>query len=169
LEWYNLFEANVAFLHAPTLQHFDEKKPGVPMLEGLFKKTKIPLLEVGLRSLSVRQKAIAQNMANVATPGYRRLTVPFEEQLKLASQNHVMAPSAMTHPRHIPIRPDNLEKFFPIIERSNDPEPFSGVNNVDIDEEMGALVKNQISFEVCAQVISGSFRSLKRVMSENRG
>jgi len=137
------------------------------MIEGLFKKTHIPLLEASLHSLSIRQKAIAQNIANVATPAYRRLLVPFEEQLKLALQNREMAPSATMHPRHIPIGTGGLDEFSPPTERSNNPEPFSGFNNVDVEAEMGDLVKNQLSFEVCAQTISGSFEALRRVMTAN--
>jgi len=41
----------------------------------------IDFLEAGIRTESLRQKAIASNIANLETPGYRRLGVKFEELL----------------------------------------------------------------------------------------
>jgi len=39
------------------------------------------LLEAGIKAEGLRQKAIAGNMANLETPGYRRIDVKFEELL----------------------------------------------------------------------------------------
>jgi flagellar basal-body rod protein FlgB len=38
-------------------------------------------LEAGVRAEGARQKAIASNIANINTPGYRRLNIRFEEVL----------------------------------------------------------------------------------------
>jgi flagellar basal-body rod protein FlgB len=45
------------------------------------------LLSTALNAYSLRQKAIASNVANVDTPGYKRLEVPFEEQLQKAQNS----------------------------------------------------------------------------------
>lgn len=42
------------------------------------------LLKTALDAYSMRQKAIASNVANIDTPGYKRIEVPFEEQLQQA-------------------------------------------------------------------------------------
>ncbi len=39
----------------------------------------IGLLESGIKAEEMRQKTIASNIANMETPGYRRLEVRFEE------------------------------------------------------------------------------------------
>lgn len=49
----------------------------------LFDTTQIAL-EVAMRGTSLRQTAIAENIANVNTPGYRRRDVSFEDNLGAA-------------------------------------------------------------------------------------
>lgn len=44
------------------------------------------LLKKSLDAYALRQKAIASNVANIDTPGYKRIEVPFEEQLRKAQQ-----------------------------------------------------------------------------------
>jgi flagellar basal-body rod protein FlgB len=39
------------------------------------------LLNLALEAAAMRQQAIAHNIANANTPGYRRITVSFEDQL----------------------------------------------------------------------------------------
>lgn len=46
------------------------------------------LLKKSLDAYALRQKAIASNVANIDTPGYKRLEVSFEEQLRKAQQMH---------------------------------------------------------------------------------
>jgi flagellar basal-body rod protein FlgB len=41
----------------------------------------VAFLEAGIRAENLRQKAIANNVANLHTPGYRRIAVKFEELL----------------------------------------------------------------------------------------
>jgi flagellar basal-body rod protein FlgB len=50
----------------------------------LFDNTQLGLA-AAIRGSAARQQAIAQNIANVNTPGYRRLTVGFEHQLAAVS------------------------------------------------------------------------------------
>ena len=45
------------------------------------------LLQSGLKAETLRQKAIAGNVANMETPGYRRADVRFEELLAKALQS----------------------------------------------------------------------------------
>jgi flagellar basal-body rod protein FlgB len=47
----------------------------------------IGLLQAGIKAEEVRQKTIASNIANVETPGYRRLDVRFEELLAKAMRS----------------------------------------------------------------------------------
>ena len=47
----------------------------------------IGLLEAGIRAEGLRQRAIANNVANIGTPGYRSLDVKFEKLLAKALQS----------------------------------------------------------------------------------
>ena len=136
------------------------------MIKLLFEKTKIPLLQKALGAYSLRQKAIAANIANVNTVGYKRVDVAFEEQLAEAVEKRSSA-IAVTNERHIPIGASSLADVEPtVIEDAKENMPgydslASGVNDVDIDMEMAELAKNQLRFKFAARLLAGSFRSLQ--------
>ena len=44
----------------------------------------IEYLQAGLRAASMRQAVIANNVANLDTPGYRRRVIEFEKRLAVA-------------------------------------------------------------------------------------
>lgn len=50
------------------------------------------LLSKAMDAYSLRQKAIASNVANIDTEGYKRLTVNFEEQLQKAQGTSMSSP-----------------------------------------------------------------------------
>ncbi len=88
---------------------------------------------------SVRHRVIAQNVANVNTPGYHQLDVDFEDAFAraLAHQD----PAALTR-----VRPT-------VVENATGPERADG-NNVDIDFEMARLNKNTLLYRTFAQIIA---------------
>jgi len=47
----------------------------------------VELLESGIKAETLRQKAISNNVANLQTPGYRRLGVKFEQTLAKAIES----------------------------------------------------------------------------------
>ena len=51
------------------------------------------VIDAALKGLSLRQRAIASNLANVETPGYKALRVRFEDRLKEAIRNPGLAAS----------------------------------------------------------------------------
>lgn len=118
------------------------------------------MLKKSMDAGSLRQKAIASNVANIGTPGYRRREVVFEEKLQESLSDHTLR-GKMTHPRHIPIGREKFEQITPELITDDSGELSSGVNNVDIDEEMATLAKNQIQFSATATLIARRFRGLK--------
>jgi len=131
----------------------------------LFNKTKIPLLEKALDAYSMRQKAIASNIANIATVGYKRVDVKFEDELR-KSLSGEMIKGVRTNEKHISIGAKNLNEIEPEIVRENssyNPDPLaSGVNDVDIDYEMVELAKNQIRYKLVARLMAESFRGIQK-------
>ncbi len=100
---------------------------------------RIELLSRLLDVAAMRQDVIAQNVANVNTPGFQTLDVSFEQAL----QERLMTdPSAAA----LEIQPE-------IVAGTGGIERADG-NNVDIDLEMGRLQKNGMLFRIYAQIIA---------------
>jgi flagellar basal-body rod protein FlgB len=92
--------------------------------------------------VSTRQKLVAQNIANVDTPGYQTQDVDFHAELRRAGTPEAMAP-------------DNL------------PTKNDG-NNVSLDRESRMLAENSIRFDIAAQLLKGQFQSLKEAIHEGK-
>jgi flagellar basal-body rod protein FlgB len=134
------------------------------MAISIFNKTDIPFLGKALDAYALRQKVIASNVANISTPGYRSQTVSFEEELADALQDTRIAGS-QTNERHIPIGTTSpAEKTPQVIQRevAESDTLASGVNNVDIDNEMAELAKDQIRFRFAARMIADAFRGIQK-------
>ena len=133
----------------------------------LFDVTKIPVLHRALDAYALRQKVIANNLANIATSGYRSKTVEFEEHLSSALRSD-MPGAGTTNERHIPLMNDpGGDSALRIVDaRSSNPlggeDLASGVNDVDLDTEMAELAKNQLRFKFASRLIGESFRGLQK-------
>ncbi|MGB9591476.1 MAG: flagellar basal body rod protein FlgB [Candidatus Kryptoniota bacterium] len=117
-----------------------------------FDRSRIPLLEKALDAYSLRNKIIANNIANIETPNYRRADVTFEKELNQAldqSDNDVSLSNS-------------VKRVEPQIEIDRSAVLTSGANNVDIDEEMAELAKNQLRFQMAARLMSQTFQLIDR-------
>ena len=124
----------------------------------VFNKTKAPVLTAVLDVTQLRQRVIANNIANVSTKGYRRKTLRFQEYLN----SFVRKPPVdgqRTDSRHmtIPNATDAPEVFEPQTGLND-----TGVNNVDVDREMADLAENHLFFNVGARLLAGTFNGLKK-------
>lgn len=136
------------------------------MIDKILSRTKI--VEKALDGTWLRNEAIAQNLANIDTPGYKRKTVNFEEHLNKALDERSFKGN-MTHPRHIPIGRSQVEKTtLKISEDHSSSSVRLDGNNVDIENEMAAMAKNTIQYNTLIQSLSGRFKALKTVINEGR-
>ena len=94
------------------------------------------MLDVG----NLRHQVIAQNVANVNTPGYHRLEVSFEDAFVRQMQR-----AGPQQPAALAIAPQIVE--------GGGPERVDG-NNVDIDAEMGRLTKNSLLMNAFTQILA---------------
>jgi len=117
----------------------------------LSKMAIVPLLKKSLGAYSVRNSAIAENIANVATKGYRPYKVDFENQLKRAMQRSAPV-GVKSDPRHMTIGGDVLD-IQPKISTQNE--------IVNIEQEMAELAKNQIRFEFATRKLSGAYETIR--------
>jgi flagellar basal-body rod protein FlgB len=93
---------------------------------------------------SLRQEVIAQNVANLNTPGYSTLGVSFEDALKEAvgSGTPLSAVRAEIEPTK-----GGLER--------------GDGNNVDVDLEIARLQKNALYFQVYAQMLANDLAQFR--------
>jgi len=126
------------------------------------------ILEKSLNASWARNDAIAQNLANVDTPKYKRKDVAFEEYLS-KSMNRTNLEGNVTDVRHIPINTRDINKVEPtLVEDNSDSSMRIDGNNVDIDSEMAYLAKNQIKYNALVQMINSNFNKIKSVIKEGR-
>lgn len=125
----------------------------------LFNKTNLPLLSQTMDAAMLRSRTIGNNIANVNTPGYRRVEVAFEEQLRTAL-DRTRLQGSRTDEEHMAMGRKifsevNAEAYHPY-----DPTQPSGVNNVDIDIEMSKLAETQITYNYAVRFGQGFFKKI---------
>ena len=124
----------------------------------VFNKTKVPVLTAVLDVTQLRQRVIADNIANVETQGYRQKSVRFQEYLE-AFVGRSGVTGRETEGRHMTIpglmgAPEVYEPESSV----ND----SGLNNVDVDREMTDLAENHLFFNAGQRLISRQFDGLRK-------
>ena len=87
----------------------------------------------------LRHRVIAQNVANVNTPGYHRLQVNFEDAFQKALKN----PGDKA-----------LQVDAKVVEGEGSQQLRVDGNNVDMDLEMAELAKNTSLYQTFAQILS---------------
>lgn len=122
------------------------------------------LLEHTLSASSLRQAVIANNIANVDTPRFKRSEVRFEELLQ-QSMNGL--PSKVvgrrTDPRHLYIGRSSKE-VNPQITVDQNSVMNNNLNNVDIDLEMSVMAKNQLRYNTLIQQVSHEIKLTKTAL-----
>jgi flagellar basal-body rod protein FlgB len=130
----------------------------------LFDGTKIPVLNRALDAYALRQKVIATNLANITTPGYKAQSVKFEDELSGAIGAGGIN-GVTTDPRHMAIGAQSGDAAVASVQTASaggkgDPRA-SGMNNVDLDQEMAELAKTQLRFRFSARMIGDTFRNIQ--------
>jgi flagellar basal-body rod protein FlgB len=123
------------------------------------------LLGKMLDKAALTQRVISSNIANVGTPGYERLGVSFDESLRKAMRA-VKTKLVRTDPRHLPAS-DLAAKVKPEVVKVSDGY-FNGINNVNIDQEMTDLAKNQLDFDMAARLLNNRFTGLRTAIRGRR-
>lgn len=125
----------------------------------LFDKTNVPVLERTLDAAMLRSRVISNNLANVTTPGYRRVEVSFEDELRNAL-DRTRLQGARTDEKHLPIGRKDLGSVNASAYHPYDPTLPSGVNNVDVDMEMSKLAETQIMFNYGVKFEQNTYKRL---------
>lgn len=127
------------------------------------------LLEKALDVESLRRKVIANNIANVDVPHFKRSEVNFESQLRRVIEENkdpdYGLPAKMTDKKHIPFfTPKNIKNVQPRINLDYSTTFRNDGNNVDIEKEIVDSAKNQMRYNAFITMINFNYRNLKNVM-----
>ncbi|MEK4522599.1 flagellar basal body rod protein FlgB [Psychrobacillus sp. FSL W7-1457] len=125
---------------------------------GIFNGT-IESLERGLNFASMKQKTIAQNIANVDTPNYKAKSVNFNDFLENAKKTSISA--YRTEERHLDFKAS--QSSHGAFDYSNLRYSSNG-NGVDMDKEQANLATNQLYYNALVDRVSGKLNSLQTVI-----
>ena len=124
----------------------------------IFEAMKIPQWNRVGDVTATRHRALSQNIANASTPGYKRKYVDFDAEVKKILGKSEGLKMSNTNEGHLPGK--NGSKAIKVI-TDKDNSKFNGINNVDIDMEMGDLAENQIIYNTTARLIASKIQGLK--------
>ena len=113
-------------------------------------------LDLALGAAGKRQEVLANNLANVNTPGYKRLDVDFDGMLAKAVD------AAKTGDRSA------LDALRPGVQTDSAVAVRADGNSVDVDQEMAFLAENNIRYNALVQLTQKKLETLKYVISDGR-
>jgi len=104
------------------------------------------LIDAGIKAETLRQKAIANNIANLETPGYRRLDVKFEELLarclRSSGEFDLSEVEAQIYrPKQTPVK--------------------SNGNDVNLEAEVGQMIKNTLNHKAYIRLLSKKYNQIE--------
>jgi len=109
-------------------------------------------IEAMSKAMSLRLKrhaAIAGNIANADTPGYRPKQIAFEDSLQRAVLGRSVG---------------NLEKVEGRIFTIDDGTPRPDGNSVNMDKQMANMTENTLLYSATAEFVARKLRMIKSVM-----
>lgn len=116
-------------------------------------------LSLAMDAASMRQEAIAANIANASTPGFHEISVDFEAQLedaRLALQNDGRLDEL------------SLSGVQPRFVQSGDAQALGLPSKVMIDLEVAKLAQNAVQYQALAKGLSKHFEILSTAVSDGR-
>ena len=149
---------------------FSSKVSDADVLDTIMNSSNFNYLSRAMVAANIRQEVIANNIANVNTPNFRKSDLVFEdllaEELYGPTDDGRLKP-AKTHAKHLP--PPDLP-FYAMPQIVEDRSTLMRVddNNVDIDIEMANLAKNQIYYNALATQMTNYINKMKSVITSGQ-
>jgi flagellar basal-body rod protein FlgB len=136
------------------------------MIHRVLGHTPVQVLYKGIEGTRARGEAIADNLANISTPGYKRKVVRFEEELAAALEQS-RRPGRP--------QPGGWQSLDPVADVRPEItlDVVSGLrgdgNTVDIDSEAAALAMNTDRFMAMVEILNREYRTLHQAIRETVG
>jgi len=128
------------------------------------------LMQKSLDSVAIRHQNIVNNLANIDTPGFKRVEVSFQDQLK-ATLDKGTEPCLLwrTHAKHLPLNePVDLRNFKPQVKTVTETIGRNDGNNVDLEMETAKLAENQLLYQSLTDLTARHLSGLKTAISEGK-
>ena len=121
------------------------------------------VLSASLRGLDARNTALANNIANADTPGYKRVDVSFESALADAVQSDR---ARMSHNSLLPdtsgaSSADEVADFAPSVNSVDTTTMRVDGSNVDPDDEMAQLSANTLAHQTVVSLLDKRFAQFR--------
>ncbi|MGM0380684.1 MAG: flagellar basal body rod protein FlgB [bacterium] len=118
----------------------------------------IDMYQDALNGSAKRHEAIADNLSNVNTPGYKRKEVSFQKSLKQAymSNNSGFGPEGFEDSDRKPVKANVFQV--------KDTSMRNDKNNVDPDREMAKLSKNTLYYTGSSRMLQQQFEYLNQLI-----
>jgi flagellar basal-body rod protein FlgB len=119
-------------------------------------------LESAINAASIRQRVIANNIANAGVPYFKRSDVKFEEMLSsaLGREGNSGLAGRITNTRHIPINNAYLVPTPQVVTDESTAINNNG-SNVDMDKEMSLLAENTLRYNLMSQQVGHEAKMMK--------
>ena len=107
------------------------------------------LLHAGLKASALRGKVIANNIANLETPGFRQSSVRFEQELL----------KALKTPGKVDLEKIKAQAFKPMSAPVD-----GGGNDVNIDAQVGKMIKNSARYKLLMRLLVKNYQQMEEAM-----
>jgi len=127
----------------------------------------VDILQRNMAVSTLRRQIIANNLANVETPNFKRSALNFEAQLAraLASEKQPESIGVLTHRNHIPFRRHiDYRSVGPRVVLDYLTTAKNNGNNVDVERELLHATENQMMYELMSSAVSHQFRQVNTVL-----
>lgn len=125
----------------------------VPLIES----TTVALVSLALDGSTLRHQAIAHNIANANTPGFRPVAVSFEDKLAEARE------ALSRDPEHALAAMDGFRPTMELL-----PPNALGDSSVALDMEVAKLSENTMQHEALLKALTRHFSILKTAINEGK-
>jgi len=109
----------------------------------------VDIIGVGIKAESLRQKTIANNVANLQTPGYSRVDVNFQDLLAKALES---GSGDLSDVEAVTYQPQNTAV------KSNG-------NDVSLETEVGEMVKNNLRHKAYVRLLQKKYQQIDLAMN----
>ena len=123
----------------------------------------LEIISKALDGSAKRGELIANNLANVSTPGYKRQDIDFKSALKKEiNSSDSKVTLSRTNAKHIPFS----KQYSSAQVTENKGNHRNDGNSVNIDVEMAELAKNSMYYNVMTRRASGHFSKINQVIQQ---
>ena len=137
-------------------------------LSGIGFGSTVDMLSNAIAGADAQHAAIANNIANVNTPGYHRQTVSFKDALAQAEGDPSSSGelSMLTNDDRQIGAAGSAQAFAPQVETDQTDQMRADGSNVDVDQEMAQLAQNSGYGQTMSQLLQVQFMRLREAITE---